>query len=316
METESHLKIQPSRKWVLPPRPKPGRKPSRSPSSPNAIPTPTPTPNSHTPSSSPHSSSSPPPMTSTTSISSASAAKPIMVEIDSDLISNPIKQEILKINEENYYLKLEVIRIVSNLKEKKFLDNSISLNTNERKINSISNDSEDGNAITTTTSTSTSTNTSTTNSKILSRKRPLQEENEEDVQLDEFLNLDSNDITNFDDELLSSVSTTPSTLFSLGTNESLDSSISNFQKDPFQLLDFDALTTEDTNANINVNLDIDTNYNLENLLKTNEIFPLENSKLAWGSNNSLLNDTIEDDFIFNSDNDVDLAFEKFVSGAL
>jgi hypothetical protein len=39
-----------------------------------------------------------------------------MIEIDCSIIHNPLKKEILKINEENYYLKLEVIRLVSNLK--------------------------------------------------------------------------------------------------------------------------------------------------------------------------------------------------------
>ncbi|KAG0671731.1 hypothetical protein C6P40_003686 [Pichia californica] len=39
-----------------------------------------------------------------------------MIEVDCSIIHNPIKTEILKINEENYYLKLEVIRLVSNLK--------------------------------------------------------------------------------------------------------------------------------------------------------------------------------------------------------
>lgn len=39
-----------------------------------------------------------------------------MIEVDCSIIHNPKKTEILKINEENYYLKLEVIRLVSNLK--------------------------------------------------------------------------------------------------------------------------------------------------------------------------------------------------------
>ena len=39
-----------------------------------------------------------------------------MIEVDCSIIHNPLKTEILKINEENYYLKLEVIRLVSNLK--------------------------------------------------------------------------------------------------------------------------------------------------------------------------------------------------------
>lgn len=39
-----------------------------------------------------------------------------MIEVDCSIIHNPMKKEILKINEENYYLKLEVIRLVSNLK--------------------------------------------------------------------------------------------------------------------------------------------------------------------------------------------------------
>lgn len=39
-----------------------------------------------------------------------------MIEVDCSIIHNPMKTEILKINEENYYLKLEVIRLVSNLK--------------------------------------------------------------------------------------------------------------------------------------------------------------------------------------------------------
>ncbi|TID17638.1 hypothetical protein CANINC_004004 [Pichia inconspicua] len=59
---------------------------------------------------------------SNTSISSKNATIGLnkttarMVEIDSEIINNPIKQNILKINEENYYLKLEVIRLVSTLK--------------------------------------------------------------------------------------------------------------------------------------------------------------------------------------------------------
>lgn len=39
-----------------------------------------------------------------------------MIEIDCSVVHNPSKREILKINEENYYLKLEVIRLVSTLK--------------------------------------------------------------------------------------------------------------------------------------------------------------------------------------------------------
>jgi hypothetical protein len=38
------------------------------------------------------------------------------IEADCTIIHNPIKKDILKINEENYYLKLEVIRLVSTLK--------------------------------------------------------------------------------------------------------------------------------------------------------------------------------------------------------
>ena len=45
-----------------------------------------------------------------------SISKKKTIQLDCSIIHNPIKQEILKINEENYYLKLEVIRLVSNLK--------------------------------------------------------------------------------------------------------------------------------------------------------------------------------------------------------
>ncbi|GMF02211.1 unnamed protein product [Ambrosiozyma monospora] len=40
-------------------------------------------------------------------------------ELEESILKNPIKQEILKINEENYYLKLQVIKLVSDLKSLK-----------------------------------------------------------------------------------------------------------------------------------------------------------------------------------------------------
>lgn len=42
--------------------------------------------------------------------------KPPFMEVDASLVENPIKREILRVNEENYYMKLEVIRQVAVLK--------------------------------------------------------------------------------------------------------------------------------------------------------------------------------------------------------
>jgi hypothetical protein len=51
------------------------------------------------------------------------------IEADCTIIHNPIKKDILKINEENYYLKLEVIRLVSTLKGLKEVSTSVSSST-------------------------------------------------------------------------------------------------------------------------------------------------------------------------------------------
>lgn len=39
-----------------------------------------------------------------------------MLVVDREVVASPLKQEILRLNEENYYLKLEVIKLVSTLK--------------------------------------------------------------------------------------------------------------------------------------------------------------------------------------------------------
>ncbi len=39
------------------------------------------------------------------------------IEIDSCLVENPIKRQILKVNEENYYLKLEVVKLMTQLRK-------------------------------------------------------------------------------------------------------------------------------------------------------------------------------------------------------
>ena len=51
------------------------------------------------------------------------------IEADCTIIHNPIKKDILKINEENYYLKLEVIRLVSTLKGLREVSTSVSSST-------------------------------------------------------------------------------------------------------------------------------------------------------------------------------------------
>lgn len=80
------ITIRTSKKWVLPPRPKPGRKPS----------------------SGKH-------LTPAPKKRKRKSVKQYL-EVDASLMENPIKQQILRINEENYYLKLEVIRLVTDLK--------------------------------------------------------------------------------------------------------------------------------------------------------------------------------------------------------
>lgn len=172
-----------SKKWVLPPRPKPGRKspsavvtaantsaaatnnastltttaanspacipnrsnsistsishlrinsPASAPLSPDSLSSPTPTTTATAANSRTTKATAPPSsMTTTTTTTTTNSmnapsktnasntstkATARMVEIDPEIVHNPIKQNILKINEENYYLKLEVIRLVSNLK--------------------------------------------------------------------------------------------------------------------------------------------------------------------------------------------------------
>lgn len=39
-----------------------------------------------------------------------------MLIVEPEVVASPLKQEILRLNEENYYLKLEVIKLVSTLK--------------------------------------------------------------------------------------------------------------------------------------------------------------------------------------------------------
>ncbi|GMF01131.1 unnamed protein product [[Candida] boidinii] len=65
------------------------------------------------------------PTTTTTTTTPAVCSKKITknysasnnkAQLDQSIIANPVKQAILKINEENYYLKLEVIKLVSDLK--------------------------------------------------------------------------------------------------------------------------------------------------------------------------------------------------------
>ncbi|KAG7795315.1 hypothetical protein KL929_004082 [Ogataea haglerorum] len=89
------IKIKTSRKWVLPPRPKPGRKPSQAVNS-----------NAH----------------SVKEPKDAKLSKQTphaQLDLEASIMNNPLKQQILKINEENYYLKLEVIKLVSDLKKLK-----------------------------------------------------------------------------------------------------------------------------------------------------------------------------------------------------
>lgn len=40
-----------------------------------------------------------------------------VLAVEPAVVASPLKQEILRLNEENYYLKLEVIRLVSSLKQ-------------------------------------------------------------------------------------------------------------------------------------------------------------------------------------------------------
>lgn len=194
-----------SKKWVLPPRPKPGRKSpstgtvntvntnantstnniprlvdrsnsistsishlrinSPSPMTPDSLSPPTPILTTSGAKTSLASTTTPnkiPVMPNTTSnkpsnnINSTSApvkATARMVEIDSEIVHNPVKQNILKINEENYYLKLEVIRLVSNLKSLRddigVLNNSSNANTNKSATpkNKITNTDSTNNTI-------------------------------------------------------------------------------------------------------------------------------------------------------------------------
>ena len=48
------------------------------------------------------------------------------IEVDSSLVENPIKRQILKVNEENYYLKLEVVKLMTQLKR---LQSDVEVNT-------------------------------------------------------------------------------------------------------------------------------------------------------------------------------------------
>ncbi|KAG7876686.1 hypothetical protein KL938_004298 [Ogataea parapolymorpha] len=89
------IKIKTSRKWVLPPRPKPGRKPSQ-------------VVNSNV-----HSGKEP------KDAKKSKQTPHAQHDLEASIMNNPLKQQILKINEENYYLKLEVIKLVSDLKNLK-----------------------------------------------------------------------------------------------------------------------------------------------------------------------------------------------------
>ncbi|KAG7878044.1 hypothetical protein KL905_004517 [Ogataea polymorpha] len=93
--SQTPIKIKTSRKWVLPPRPKPGRKPSQ------AV-------NSNV-----HSSKEP------KEAKKSKQTPHAQHDLEASIMNNPLKQQILKINEENYYLKLEVIKLVSDLKNLK-----------------------------------------------------------------------------------------------------------------------------------------------------------------------------------------------------
>ncbi|KAH3666885.1 hypothetical protein OGAPHI_003335 [Ogataea philodendri] len=98
------IKIKTSRKWVLPPRPKPGRKPSQ------AVNTGT------------------QPTKEIKEPKKKSKPTPTPQDLEASIVNNPLKQQILKINEENYYLKLEVIKLVADLKN---LKNEIRENHNK-----------------------------------------------------------------------------------------------------------------------------------------------------------------------------------------
>lgn len=85
------ITIKTSKKWVLPPRPRPGRKSNHRQKEPERKIDPTPAPGP------------------TRSLKDED-------EFITEINRHPLKQAIVKINEENYFLKLEVIKLVSDLK--------------------------------------------------------------------------------------------------------------------------------------------------------------------------------------------------------
>lgn len=464
--SQNNIKSTPttSKKWVLPPRPKPGRKssanhtlnssttpnttniisqtPERSDSISTSIshlrinsPAPAPlTPDSLSPAE-PSSVTSTKAATSTTiassqkssskhnSITSSNSKNTTfgipksttrMVEIDSEIIHNPIKQSILKINEENYYLKLEVIRLVSNLKslrdesntnntlsdsqqdsdkkekktKKKIKRKQKSISSPQSKIDDPipSNQSNlDNNIRPSINSTSiTTTNTPKTLSPVLllnssentnlnndiphSKKRSHDETNNDLTNNDDDINnlivslVDLSHTQNSaslspqhsqhefnsdptlidvddDMDMLSSVSTTPSTMFSLSlslstTNDTISSSsipptIPTMQfineQPTFELLD---LPTEENLRE--GKLDLKMNYELE---ETDMKLPLLNTfdtlnSLDYESNflmettdlekNPNLGEAVSSNSLellnFGTDDDVELEFSKFVNG--